>query len=231
MASKGAWGQANLKKVSDSTAPGDGSALRVTYGKGSSSNSCGDCPTKGGGQFYTSLTQLGRPELAKSATLDLKYSLKFPTGFDFGKGGKLPGLYGGVIGQESGGTHGNGWYTRYMFRAKSHPNDGELYLYTPGNSGPSGYGVDLGVGNWQWTANGKWHTVEQLVNRSTGDLTVWFDGKQVLAAKKAARGISKINFGGVFFSTFFGGHESSWGPKKTESADFADFSLSTAVQH
>ncbi|MGW1870885.1 polysaccharide lyase [Streptomyces mauvecolor] len=231
VAPKGAWGQADLKKVADSTAPGDGSALQVTYGKGSSSNSCTNCSTKGGGQFYTDLTKLGRSDLAKSATLDLKYSLKFPIGFDFGQGGKLPGLYGGVIGQESGGTHGNGWSTRYMFRAKCYPNDGELYLYTPTNSGPTGYGVDLGVGNWQWTADNHWHTAEQFVNRATGDITVWFDGKQVLAAKHAASGISKIPFGGVFFSTFFGGHDTSWGPKKTESAQFANFSLSSALQH
>ncbi|WP_269854657.1 polysaccharide lyase [Streptomyces sp. RPT161] len=230
-ASQGSWGRSDLKEVSDASAPGDGSALRVTYGAGSSANSCSDCANPGGGQFYTQLSKLGRSDLANSSTLDLRYAVKFPTGFDFGKGGKLPGLYGGKIGQESGGNHGDGWSTRYMFRAKSAPNEGEVYLYTPTNSGPTGYGVDLGLGAWKWAADGSWHTVEQLVNRSTGDITVWYDGRRVLGATGAASGISGITFGGVFFSTFFGGHDTSWGPKKTESAEFADFSLATSAQH
>ncbi|PWI42916.1 polysaccharide lyase [Streptomyces sp. ICBB 8177] len=220
-----------MKEDTDSAAPGGGSALQVTYGKGSSANSCTDCADPGGGQFYTQLSALGRQDLANAATLDLKYSLKLPSGFDFGKGGKLPGLYGGAIGEESGGNHGKGWSTRYMFRAKSSPNEGEVYLYTPTDSGPTGYGVDIGVGDWKLTADGHWHTVEQSVDRRTGDVTVWYDGRQVLSAKGAASGVSGIAFSGVFFSTFFGGHDTSWGPKSTERAEFAGFSLSTSVQH
>ncbi|WP_274910716.1 polysaccharide lyase [Streptomyces sp. WZ-12] len=231
VASKGAWGQSDLKGVSDSTAPGDGSALQVTYGAGSSANSCSNCPNPGGGQFYTQLDKIGRSDLARSTTLDLKYSLKLPSGFDFGKGGKLPGLYGGTIGQESGGNHGDGWSTRYMFRAKSHPNEGEVYLYTPTNSGPTGYGVDVGLDSWKWLADGGWHTVEQLVDRASGDVTVWYDGKRALQSKATATGIADIPFSGVFFSTFFGGHDTSWGPKATERAEFADFSLSATAQH
>jgi hypothetical protein len=230
----GQFGQADLTEVSDPTTPGGGSALRVYYGAGSSANSCTDCPNPGGGQFYQQLTSLGSvgTAMANSATLDLKYSIKIPAGWDFGKAGKLPGLYGGVIGQESGGHHGaDGWSTRYMFRDHDGtPNAGEVYLYTPTNSGPTGYGVDY-FGNWSWTADGNWHTVEQLVNRQTGSVTVWFDGKQVLQETNIATGISKIPFSGVFFSTFFGGHDTTWGPKSAEYAYFADFSLSTTVQH
>ena len=230
----GAWGAPDLSEVSDPTAPGDGSALRVYYGAGSSANSCTDCPNPGGGQFYQQLSSLGSAgtTMENSATLDLKYSIKLPAGWDFGEAGKLPGLYGGVIGEESGGDHGaDGWSTRYMFRDHDGtPNAGEIYLYTPTNSGPTGYGVDY-FGNWNWTSDGNWHTVEQLVNRQTGSVTVWFDGQQVLNDANIATGISKIPFSGVFFSTFFGGHDTSWGPKVTEYSYFADFSLSTAVQH
>ncbi|MEZ0070457.1 hypothetical protein ABIA32_006510 [Streptacidiphilus sp. MAP12-20] len=231
--STGSWGASDLQGVTDSTAPGGGSALEVTYGAGSSANSCANCPNPGGGQFYTQLSALsGGSALSNSATLDLKYHLKFPAGYDWGKAGKLPGLYGGVIGQESGGNHGNGWSTRYMWRgANSVPNNGEVYLYTPTNSGPTGYGVDLGVGDWKWLADGNWHTVEQLVNRSTGDITVWFDGAQAASFPGAASGIGSIPFSGVFFSTFYGGHDTSWGPLTTTHSFFADFSLSTTVQH
>lgn len=231
--STGQFGQADLSAISDPTAPG-GTALQVYYGAGSSANTCKDCPSRGGGQFYQKLSDLGATgaALANSTTLDLKYSIKLPAGWDFGEAGKLPGLYGGTIGQESGGTHGSdGWSTRYMFRNHGDAaNAGEIYLYTPTNSGPTGYGVDY-FGNWNWTADGQWHTVEQLVNRQTGAVTVWFDGVQVLSAPGIATGISNIPFGGVFFSTFFGGHDTSWGPKKAEYAYFAAFSLSTTVQH
>jgi F5/8 type C domain len=231
---RGQFGQADLSEVSDPTAPGGGSALRVYYGAGSSANSCKDCPNPGGGQFYQQLSGLGGvgTTMANSETLDLKYSIKLPAGWDFGKAGKLPGLYGGVIGQESGGNHGaDGWSTRYMFRNHGGaPNAGEIYLYTPTNSGPTGYGVDY-FGNWNWTADGAWHTVEQLVNRQTGSVTVWFDGREVLNEPGIATGISAIPFSGVFFSTFFGGHDTTWGPKVAEYAYFADFSLSTTIQH
>ncbi|MEV7779521.1 polysaccharide lyase [Kitasatospora sp. NPDC088351] len=40
-----------------------------------------------------------------------------------------------------------------------------------------------------------------------------------------------VPFGGVFFSTFYGGHDTTWGPTSTQHAYFADFSLLTTVQH
>ncbi|WBP84831.1 polysaccharide lyase [Kitasatospora cathayae] len=232
VAAQGAWGGGDLAEVSDPTAPGDGSALQVTYGAGSSDHKCADCPASGGGQFYTDLNALGLSALAQGPTLDLKYSVRFPAGRDWGRAGKLPGLYGGGIGQESGGNHGDGWSTRYMWRgANGVPDNGEVYLYTPTNSGPTGYGVDEGLGDWRFLADDRWHTVEQLVNRGTGDITVWYDGRQVHATKGTASGIGSIPFGGVLFSTFYGGHDTSWGPASTQRAYFADFSLSPAVQH
>jgi len=230
--STGAWGFTDAKAVTDATAPGNGSALELTYGAGSSANSCSDCPNPGGAQFYTSLASLGLSKLADGTTLDLKYHVKFPAGYDWGLAGKLPGLYGGTIGQESGGNHGKGWSTRYMWRgANGVPDNGEVYLYTPTNSGPTGYGVDEGLGDWKWVADGNWHTVEQLVNRSNGDVTVWFDGVKVAQLNGIATGIGSIPFSGVLFSTFYGGHDTTWGPKTTTHSFFSDFSLSPTVQH
>ena len=87
---------------------------------------------------------------------------------------------------------------------------------------------DRKPGFWNWTADGDWHTVEQLVNRQTGSVTVWFDGKQALQETRIATGISNIPFSGVFFSTFCGGHDTISGPM---AAEYADFSLSTTIQH
>src|SRR5215471_9097666 len=111
---QGSFGQAQLNAVSNAATPGGGLALRVLYGQGSSANSCNDCANPGGAQFYTSLAAMGKARLARAPVLYLRYYLKFPAGFDFGKGGKLPGLYGGPIGAESGGHHGAGFSTRYM---------------------------------------------------------------------------------------------------------------------
>ena len=79
--------------------PLTGGGVKVRYGAGSSAPSCTNCPTQGGAQFYTNLHQLGRAAMATSPTLSLKYQIKFPAGHDFGRGGKLPGLYGGNPGE------------------------------------------------------------------------------------------------------------------------------------
>ena len=231
---QGSFGQGQLSEVRDPSAPGGGSALRVVYGKGSSANSCGNCPNPGGGQFYTSFAAAARPQLAHARVLYLLYYVKFSRGFDFGQGGKLPGLYGGPVGQESGGNHGQAFSTRYMWRDHNVTGSAgncsaavpcsEVYLYSPAIS--SGYGLDIG-GSWHWQGDGRWHVVQQRVDRVSGDITVWYDGKKVLSTRGALSGASGTPFSGVFFSTFFGGHDTSWGPSKTESAYFADFIVST----
>jgi hypothetical protein len=230
----GSFGQDQLSEISDSSAPGNGGVLQVKYGRGSSANSCSNCPNPGGGQFYTQFSSMGRSDLANANVLYLRYYVKFPTGFDFGRGGKLPGLFGGPVGHESGGNHGQAFSTRYMWR--DHPVSGsltncssaspcsEVYLYAPRVS--SGYGGDIG-GRWNWQADGRWHMIEQEVNRTSGDITVWYDGAKVLSSPGALGDVSSIPFSGVLFSTFFGGHDVSWGPGKTEYAYFADFAVST----
>ncbi|MEZ0113408.1 fibronectin type 3 domain-containing protein [Catenulispora sp. EB89] len=222
------WGYGNLAPVTDSSAPGSGQALKVTYPANSGPPSCylsvSGC-VLGGGQFYQDLTTNGETALANSPSLDLKYDYSFPVGFDFGgkTQGKMPGLWGGgVMGCESGAQHcASGWSTRYMWKGGSAaaPN-GELYFYTASGSG---YGADLCNGNWTFAADGKWHSIEQLTNVSTGSITIWSDGKNVCQATEPMPGAHS----GVFFSTFHGGHDLSYSPKKTENAEFADFSLAT----
>ncbi|HEX4225642.1 MAG TPA: cellulose binding domain-containing protein [Pseudonocardiaceae bacterium] len=220
------WGYNNLQAVSDSTSP-NGQALKVTYPAKSGPPSCfksvKGC-VLGGGQFYQDLTTNGQTALHNSSTIDLKYYYNFPVGFDFGgqTAGKMPGLYGGIPGCESGGQRcSNGWSTRYMWRggSKTAPK-GELYFY--GGSG-SGYGDDLCLGKWTFPADGKWHSIEQLVNITTGQITIWSDGQSVCTTKQTlASAVS-----GVFFSTFHGGHDLSWSPTTTTTSEFADFTLST----
>ncbi|MEY9962749.1 fibronectin type 3 domain-containing protein [Streptacidiphilus sp. MAP12-16] len=222
------WGYSNLQAVSDPTAPGGGQALKVTYPAPSGPPSCG-CGL-GGGQFYQNLNLNGQQALAQSPTVDLKYWYNFPVGFDFGgkTAGKMPGLYGGVPGCESGGQHCNGgWSTRYMWRggSTSAPN-GELYFYTAAGSG---FGADLCLGNWHFPADGKWHSIEQLVNTGSGQITIWSDGGSTPVCQ-TTQTLGGTPVSGTFFSTFHGGHDTSWSPRHTTTDEFADFTLSTAQQ-
>src|SRR5947207_6176708 len=116
----------------------------------------------GGAQLYQDLSTNGMADLIKSPSLDFMYWYRFPVGFDFGgnTAGKMPGLYGGEPGCESGGQRCNkAWSTRYMWRggSASAPN-GEMYFY---GAGGSGFGADLGGGSWHFVADGKWHSIEQ----------------------------------------------------------------------
>lgn len=61
--------------------------------------------------------------LAPTNALHLRYYVRFSEGFDFVKGGKLPGLFGGAI---PDGT--NGFSVRYMWRTNG---DGEAYAHLP----------------------------------------------------------------------------------------------------
>ncbi|RRO13253.1 sugar isomerase [Saccharopolyspora rhizosphaerae] len=204
-----------------------GGAVDVFYGQGSSAPSCEDCPSQGGGQFYGDFTTAGRADLAEARSLQL--TVKFPSAWDFGKGGKLPGLYGGEPGEAGGGHHGQAWSTRFMWRndngSGARSANGEVYVYDP--SMGDGYGEDVGRGAWQWQADDQWHTVQQTVDRDTGRIAVSIDGQQVFD-EQGIRQIADIPFAGVFFSTFFGGHASEWGPSRDVHAQFRDFSVTTS---
>jgi hypothetical protein len=218
------WGYANLKPVDEPGTPGGAQALHVGYPAPSGPPSCG-CGI-GGAQLYQDLKAAGLTELAQSRTIDLKYYYNFPVGFDFGKstGGKMPGLYGGPPGCESGGVRcDKAWSTRYMWRggSASAPR-GEVYFYTATGSG---YGADLGLGNWNWQADGKWHSIEQLVELDSGKITVWQDGAQKFTTTQK---FGDTPLTGIFFSTFHGGHDTGWSPSHATSAMFAHFTLSTA---
>jgi hypothetical protein len=216
------WGYPNLKAIDDATTPGGGQALEVTYPAPSGPPSC-KCGI-GGAQMYQDLKIAGQEALTKSATISLKYHYKFPVGFDFGKntGGKMPGLYGGEPGCESGGQRCPGaWSTRYMWRGGSQaaPN-GVIYWYSASGSG---YGTDLGLGNWKWKADGQWHAIEQLVNTTTGKITIWHDGAMAFQTTQKFPGPAT----GIFFSTFHGGHDTGWSPSKKTMAQFALFTIAT----
>ncbi len=213
----GSFGVDQARLVSAADAPAE-RMLRVSYPAGSASRRADG--EDGGMQAYLLLPDGPVDEL------DLTYQVRFPPGFDFVKGGKLPGLYGGSVtgGQDiPDGT--DGFSTRYMWRKDG---DGEVYAYLPTSEKT---GTSIGRGCWSFPT-GRWTAMHQRVRlntpgRADGEVRVWQDGRQVLARSGLTfRTTDELQIDGLFFSTFFGGGDTSWASPVDQYADFAAFAVS-----
>lgn len=214
------WGWENATVITDPSGK-FAKVLRVRYPAGSASPAVSqkyNAPL-GGTQFYSSLG------ITPRNSLRLSYYLRFSENFDFVKGGKLPGLFGGD--GASGGNIPNGtdgFSTRFMWRKNG---DGEVYAYIPSSTE---YGTSIGRGNWRFQP-GRWYRLEQEVRlnqpgQKNGRIRVWLDGQQVLDQTGLTfRTIDQLKINGIFFSTFFGGSDPTWATPKDVHVDFADFSV------
>eukprot|EP01061_Rhynchopus_euleeides_P003661 TRINITY_DN1295_c1_g2_i1.p1 TRINITY_DN1295_c1_g2~~TRINITY_DN1295_c1_g2_i1.p1 ORF type:complete len:499 (+),score=118.46 TRINITY_DN1295_c1_g2_i1:260-1756(+) len=159
------------------------------------------------------------------------FRLMFEDGFDFRRGGKLPGFCGGscVTGCKER-TGFNGWSARSMWR-----DDGRAigYMYIPSDDPPR-----CGA-NWDWSqkfTTGRWHTVRYHVKLNTvsggrpntnGVMQTWLDGSLVLDRQDVVFRYDDKQLADTFyFSTFHGGGDSSWAPTQDSYALFDDFVLS-----
>lgn len=215
------WGRENMSFVPDGpTSPGR--VLRVAYPSGSFSP--GQSSVRGGAGFEFH----GAPAGATAACLS--YKVRFPAGFDFVKGGKLPGLFGG---DDPRGCLADdavtGFSARLMWRTGG---AGELYLYAPGRDARCGQ--SLGRGAWTFQP-GRWTTIVEkaVVNApgaADGSVEVWVDGRSVVKAQGLILGATRgASVGGVLFSTFFGGSDASWATPRDQALDFKDFELTSAA--
>ncbi|KAK4701945.1 hypothetical protein P7C70_g4280, partial [Phenoliferia sp. Uapishka_3] len=144
--------------------------MQVYYPNGSINPANNNAPIGGTGMYLTPLN------LAEAKNVTLEYSVFFPTDFDFVKGGKLPGMYGGHTGCSGGHQSEDCFSTRLMFRAGGL---GEMYLYAPKSSQPPAlcqtlphsycagpYGLSIGRGAWTFKT-GEWTHVRQDVVLNT----------------------------------------------------------------
>lgn len=208
------WGtQENVERLDTGRTGINEPGLRVHYPAGSSSP--GEDP-RGGAGFYSDPASLQGAERAC-----LSYMVRFPADFDFVKGGKLPGLYGGEA--PSGGedvTGKNGFSMRLMWREDG---QGELYPYVVNFEGDS-----VGRGLWHFPV-GQWVTVEQEVvlndpERENGIARLWIDGRPVLEQRNIVyRTSPSVTIDGLMFSTFFGGTGEGWRTPRDQHVDFAAF--------
>lgn len=210
------WGtRENIEVLSPQQAGLNETALRIHYPAGTSSPSDNG---KGGAGFFATIDGL-----SKSERSCLQYKVRFEPGFDFVKGGKLPGLYGGIA--PSGGeevTGDEGFSIRFMWREDG---QGELYEYVIKDAD---YGKSVGRGAWTFPT-GQWVTIEQEVilndpGQKNGIARVWVDGAPVLEQQNIVyRTNDRVYADGLMFSTFFGGHGEEWRTPRDQVADFADF--------
>lgn len=159
----------------------------------------------------------------------LHYKFLLAENFNFQKGGKLPGIYGGQ--PMSGGRKAdgyNGFTVRITWDSNGH---GSLYLYTPQNT--SKFGSQLDSKKWQlnrFDAN----EITLLVklndtNEENGQIKVWHDKHLVSELNNIIlRKTDSLKIEGMVFSSFFGGSNESYSTPNSTHIDFYDFSFSNA---
>jgi len=176
----------------------------------------------------------GSPRLTKKIKLPhsdhytLSYDVYFENSFEFVRGGKLPGLASANPTDGCNSVKPDSWSSRLMWR-----ENGALqsYFYSQDRSKPCGDG-QTGK-NFKFQKN-KWYGIELEVKLNTqydeygGSVVVRVDGK-VIAENKNQRMRSVYNSNSdislFFFSSFFGGNNTSWAPSKPVYARFDNFTV------
>lgn len=232
------------KLPSSSTAPDGSDALVANFPAGTVKFSSS---TGAGFSFYTEGNHNG-VDVTGAKEVIFSYSVYFESGFDFVKGGKMPGLYGGTSLSAakscSGGRQDNRdecFSTRLMWRTNGM---GEIYNYLPTSVTQGGgycetapksicdtvYGDSIGRGSYTW-ATGAWTTVAQRIKLNdvgvaNGEQQLWVNGESIMHLTGLQLIVKDAKIYGIMAQTFFGGSDQSWASPKDQSAWFKDWSLS-----
>ncbi|KAJ6499286.1 polysaccharide lyase family 14 protein [Mycena sanguinolenta] len=219
-------------KPAPGTTNTSGPVLQVTYPAGSFSGNTG------GAQFINLWNNTGSSAFQ---SMLVSYEVAFDEDFDWVMGGKLPGLRGGTsqIGC-SGGNESTGldcFSTRIMWRSNG---AGEAYAYipTPNNLCKdnnvicnSDFGISLSRGSFTFLS-GQWNHIALLVQLNNpvdvanGNVEVYFNNVQAFTQQNLQiRASDSVTAGGLYFSTFFGGSDSSWATPNTAHTYFRNFEL------
>lgn len=159
----------------------------------------------------------------------LSYQVMFEPGWEWVKGGKLPGLAGGRFPSGGRGADGtDGFSARLMWRA-----DGQIVVYAYHPDRPTQFGEDFPTCGTVPT--GKWIQITQriVMNSSAhsydGGVEVWIDGQLVLSKLDMRwRTNGDFDVDVLAYSSFYGGASRDWSPGKTTYAQFDTFKVSTS---
>ncbi|KAL4080370.1 polysaccharide lyase family 14 protein [Scleroderma yunnanense] len=221
------WGGSDIAFVSDpfpnnpapvsatSTSLSTDPVLQITYPAESYSGGTG------GAQWYN---QWNSTDGSSFNSMLLSYELAFDSNFDWVKGGKLPGLRGGpdAFGC-SGGNQPTGtdcFSTRLMWRSGADNIECN-----------SDYGISVDRGAFGF-ATGQWMRITMLVQMNdppdvaNGNVVLYFNDVMAFSQQNLQfRSGAGVNIGGIFFSTFFGGSDSSWATPQTVHTYYRNFQL------
>jgi hypothetical protein len=200
---------------------GEQSWLRVSYPKGSHGSQDG-----GASWRYPLGVKADR------FSAEVRYQVVFEKGFDFNKGGKLPGLCGGpktiTGGDRVSGK--DGWSARIMWR-----KGGSAQAYVYHMNQPSKYGDQFDFPDRMRFVTGepaqlRLRVTMNAVGARDGTLRVWFqptsEDKEQLVLEKTDmewRADESIGANSILFNTFHGGSDESWAPSKDCHARFGNF--------
>jgi len=221
-------------------APDGKLSLKATYPKGSYKPAA---EPAGGFSFYAHGPS--EVDLTKAKEAVFAYSVMFPEGFVWVKGGKLPGFYGGDSEEESiscsGGRRDTACFSsRMMWRSEG---KGELYTYLPpGLSGNTNfcndpasdcnptYGASIGRGSFQFTP-GEWTTMSQRLklndpDEANGEIEISIGGVSTINVRGVTiRHNEEGRIRGLQMQTFFGGSTTEWATPKEQNVYFSDISV------
>jgi hypothetical protein len=170
-------------------------------------------------------------ELRSVRSCELQYMVEFERGFDFVKGGKLPGLCGGpktiTGGKDCTGLEG--WSVRLMWRRDGR---GQAYVYHAAKRRDYGDEFDFPddarfpIGR---PVNVRIRVTMNDVGQRNGALQVWLsvsDGQPLRVVERTDLEFTRaaaIGIDSILFNTFHGGNDKSWAPPADCQARFTSF--------
>lgn len=229
------------------------SGWEAVYPKGSINPGNASAP-RGGFGFYVGGPKFDganaaptNPCFNEAKEVLFSYAVYFEPGFDFNRGGKLPGVYGGSTPEVAYGCSGGRktdrekcFSLRLMWRRNG---DGEIYAYLPLNDtnktvlsqvppksklNPD-FGFSVGQGSFKFVP-GQWSVIAQRVKLNddgvaNGEIDLWVNGEKVISACGIIiREDPDCVVRGAHFQSFFGGNTGEWASPKDQCAYFAGVS-------
>jgi hypothetical protein len=151
-----------------------------------------------------------------------EYRMRFDAGFDFSRGGKIPGMSGASSPSGCMQSDGTGFSARQMWR-----EGGSLigYIYDMDQTGSCGNTISTG---FRFTV-GQWYRAKQRIKLNTGRnhdgiFEFWLDDQRLMNRTNMGWMVQAPDrrIDEVMLDFFFGGSTADWAPSRNCSISFSD---------